>query len=212
MVKPRSSLSETESLATLVHGIFAITMTLLILELRVPEGEPGDLLHRLSELGPHFVAYAYGFVYLAANWLTIREWFHLFRGITRGQTLIMLGFVALISLTPFTVALVADAVHDSDDLGTAVRVMAAVVGTAYGLAAVLSLNVKRRGNIGANQLLAGLSTTRLLLIACAPSLAAIVLSFLSPWLAIAVLSAELVSAMVHGWELEEEKGADLPEL
>jgi uncharacterized membrane protein len=204
MAKPRAALSETESLATLVHGIFAITMTLLILELRVPEGENGELLHRLGGLGPHFVAYAYGFVYLAANWLTMREWFHLFRGITRAQTLTVLGFVALISLTPFTVALVADAVHDTDDLGTAVRVMAAVVGTAYGLSAVLTLNVKRRGNIGANQLLGELSSALLVLIAIGPSLLAIALSFVSPWLAIAVLSAELLIAMLQGWELEEE--------
>ena len=203
MKKP-SLLSETESLATLVHGIFAITMTLLILDIRVPETEGADLLHRLGDLGPQFGAYAFGFVYLAVNWLTMREWFHLFRGIDRAQTMLVLVFVGLISLTPFTVALVADAVHDSDDLGTAVRVMAGVVGTAYAVSAALTVAVTRRGNIASNQRGTSMATWRLVLVACGPSLLAFALSFVWPWLGIAALTAELVQALVFGWETEDE--------
>lgn len=203
MTTRRTPLSETESLATLVHGIFAITMTLLILELRVPEGEGGPLLERLGDLAPQFVAYAFGFVYLAANWLTMREWFHMFRGIDRTQTMLVLLYVALISLTPFTVALVADAVHDTEDLGTAVRVMAGVVGTAYGATAALTINVRRRGNIASNQLLSRMNTPQLVLIACGPSAIAFLLSFVTPWLAIGMLTLELLSSIVQAWETEE---------
>jgi uncharacterized membrane protein len=203
MTRPRSLLSETESLAALVHGIFAITMTLLILDLRVPAGEPGELLGRLGDLAPQFGAYVFGFVYLGANWLTIREWFHLLRGVDRAQTLLILLFVALISLTPFTVALVADSVHDSDDLGTAVRVMAGVVGAAYGVSAALTMHVTRRGNIAKNQRGTSLSRPFLLAVACGPSVLAIGLSFITPWLGIGVLSAELVSTLFQGWETQD---------
>jgi hypothetical protein len=57
IAKAPSQLFETESLATLLHGIFAITMTLLILDLGVPEGSEGELLDRLGDLTPNLVTY-----------------------------------------------------------------------------------------------------------------------------------------------------------
>jgi uncharacterized membrane protein len=138
----------------------------------------------------------------------MREWFHVLRGIDRTQTLLVLLFVALISLTPFTVALVADAVHNTDDLGTAVRVMAGVVGAAYGVSAALLLCVKRRGNVADNQLGTALGMPRMLMVACAPSAIAFVLSFITPWLAIGVLVAEILLSMIRGWETEEADGGE----
>jgi uncharacterized membrane protein len=55
--------------------VFAIAMTLLVLEIKVPElsseqVEAGELAHALCEQWPHVFAYALSFLVIAATWLT----------------------------------------------------------------------------------------------------------------------------------------------
>jgi len=61
----------TQRLVALADGVFAIAMTLLVLELSVPvvseEGE--GLGERLSEMWPEFLMYALGFLVLGVYWL-----------------------------------------------------------------------------------------------------------------------------------------------
>lgn len=217
VTKARSSLFETESLAVLVHGIFAITMTLLILDLRIPAGGQGDLLVQLGELAPNLLAYAFGFAYLTANWLALRGIFRLLTGIDRAQTLLLLLAVSLMSLTPLTVALVAGAVHDSDDFGTAVRVLAGVVGAAYMAYTAFLFQVKRRGNAPLDQVgfdLASLGPVKALFLTSGPSFLALAVSFLTPWLSIGILAADLIVSLAFNVEQESpenaDAGADLP--
>ncbi|MDQ1695103.1 MAG: potassium channel family protein [Frankiaceae bacterium] len=131
--------SEKESLEALMHGIFAITMTLLILDLRVPETRSrGHLWESLQGLGPEIAGYAFGFVYLMSVWLSLRNFTRQLRGVTSLLSVVFLLVIGLVSLTPFTVSTMSAAVGDTSDLGTAVRLMSAVVGTSFLLSACMS--------------------------------------------------------------------------
>ncbi|MGN6770751.1 MAG: TMEM175 family protein [Rhizobiaceae bacterium] len=52
----------------LVDAVLAITMTLLVLELRVPEVMQGDIFGAISELTPQIVAWVVSFLILAVCW------------------------------------------------------------------------------------------------------------------------------------------------
>jgi uncharacterized membrane protein len=52
----------------LVDAVLAITMTLLVLELRVPEALNGDVFGAINELTPQIVAWVVSFLILAVCW------------------------------------------------------------------------------------------------------------------------------------------------
>jgi uncharacterized membrane protein len=59
-------------LEALADGIFAVTMTLLVLDLRLPErqmGSPDDFVRTLIELIPHVDNYVISFVVLCVFWI-----------------------------------------------------------------------------------------------------------------------------------------------
>lgn len=91
---------------TLTDGVFAIVITLLVLEIHVPElagGKPlGDALR---ELRPSFVAFLLSFVVTAIAWTGHRDLFAMIRRTDR--TLVWLNLVYLfpLSLLPFGAAL-----------------------------------------------------------------------------------------------------------
>jgi uncharacterized membrane protein len=62
---------QLERLVFLSDGVFAIAMTLLAVELALPEvsaGSPEDLGQRLLALGPRYLSYALSFVVIASYW------------------------------------------------------------------------------------------------------------------------------------------------
>ncbi len=50
-------------------GVFAIAITLLVLELSVPEGSEGHLLSAVLSLWPAYLAYIVSFATIGATWL-----------------------------------------------------------------------------------------------------------------------------------------------
>ena len=82
-------------------GVFAIAMTLLVLNLEVPVNST-DLWADLADLGPQFVAYALSFAVVGRLWIIHHRFFaevtH-FDGRLIGINLLYLGLVVLI---PFT--------------------------------------------------------------------------------------------------------------
>jgi len=73
---------ELERLVFLSDGVFAIAMTLLAVELALPQvtGRPGDLGQRLLALGPKYFSYALSFVVIASYW---RSHQRIFRDVIR---------------------------------------------------------------------------------------------------------------------------------
>jgi uncharacterized membrane protein len=98
-------------LSALSDGLFSIAMTLLVLDLRAPAAESvrseGDLWHGLLELAPRFVPYVMSFITLGIFWVGQQTQLkYLTRG-DRNLAWIQLAFLFVVSLMPFTTALLA---------------------------------------------------------------------------------------------------------
>jgi uncharacterized membrane protein len=93
-------------LEALSDGIFAIVMTLLILDIKVPTGIlPGQLAHALAQPFRDWIALVITFIIAARYWVLQHQLFDLVEKIkprTLGTTFLFLG---LVSMLPFTTAL-----------------------------------------------------------------------------------------------------------
>ena len=101
-----------ERLSALSDGIFAVAMTLLVLDLHIPtaaqvHGER-ELLAALAALGPQWVAYGMSFLTLGIFWAGQQTQLnHIGEG-TRDLTWIHLGFLFAVTLLPLSTRLLAE--------------------------------------------------------------------------------------------------------
>ena len=101
-----------ERLAALSDGIFAVAMTLLVLDLHIPtaaqvHGER-ELFYALGALGPQWIAYLMSFLTLGIFWAGQQTQLnHIGEG-TRDLTWIHLGFLCAITVMPFSTRLLAE--------------------------------------------------------------------------------------------------------
>jgi uncharacterized membrane protein len=89
----------------LSDGVFAIVMTLLVLELRVPEAtlDDAELWRALLGLAPQFVSYFISFAVLAMFWTMHHAMFHLaLKGVNRVLLVPALFYLCFLSLVPFS--------------------------------------------------------------------------------------------------------------
>jgi uncharacterized membrane protein len=103
-------ITSPERLSTLADGVFAIVMTLLVLELSVPAvkglSNNSELMHKLAEKWPEFLIYGLSFMILGIFWVIHHT---LFQDVKRyDTTLVWLNilFLMFVSLIPFSTALV----------------------------------------------------------------------------------------------------------
>jgi uncharacterized membrane protein len=101
-----------ERLAALSDGIFAVAMTLLVLDLHTPAREQihseHALIAALASLAPQWIAYAMSFLTLGIFWAGQQTQLnHIARG-DRDLTWIHLGFLFTITLMPFSTHLLAE--------------------------------------------------------------------------------------------------------
>ena len=99
----------------LTDGIFAVAMTLLVLDIKPPvhlRFETSDaLIDHLSVLEHSFVMYAISFVVLAMFWLGHHLQFHFVRHVDRQLLWINLLFLLIAVVVPFSTNLVGDHGH-----------------------------------------------------------------------------------------------------
>ena len=110
----RFSGQSLERLIALTDGLFAVAMTLLVLGLRVPAGAirtDHGLWEALLRLGPSFAAYLLSFTMLGTFWLAQHTLLGIFGRCDRTLSWISLGFLFVVSLLPFSAALLAHYVH-----------------------------------------------------------------------------------------------------
>lgn len=96
---------------TLCDGIFAITMTLIILELKTPENIPHKLVNEelpgvTLKLLPQVEAYALSFIILAIFWLRHLIHFKYLESVNRQVLGINIVFLLFIGFVPFSVGFV----------------------------------------------------------------------------------------------------------
>jgi uncharacterized membrane protein len=101
-------------------GVFAIAITLLILEVSVPESEFEHLWHGIAHQWPAYLAYATSFLTIGGIWMAHHA---IFRRLEfANQRLMVLNLLLLMATAflPFPTKLMAEAVHDQDAARTAV--------------------------------------------------------------------------------------------
>ncbi len=101
-----------ERLAALSDGIFAVAMTLLVLDLHTPVREAihtnRDLLHALATMGPQLISYLMSFLTLGIFWNGQQAQLNHFERSDRNLTWLHLGFLFAVSLMPFSTRLLAE--------------------------------------------------------------------------------------------------------
>jgi uncharacterized membrane protein len=95
-------------------GVFAIAITLLILEVNVPETSFDNLWRGILDQWPSYLAYATSFITIGGIWLAHHGLFRRLRFANRQLMLINLGLLMMVSFLPFPTKLMAEAIHDSD--------------------------------------------------------------------------------------------------
>ncbi len=101
-----------ERLAALSDGIFAVAMTLLVLDLHVPVRDTISSEHALWEalvaLSPRLITYFMSFLTLGIFWVGQQTQLNNFARSNRNLAWIHLGFLLAVSLMPFSTGLLAE--------------------------------------------------------------------------------------------------------
>ncbi|MDN0200093.1 TMEM175 family protein [Streptomyces sp. S.PNR 29] len=98
-----------ERLIALADGVFAIAITLLVLDLTVPRGLTSAQYHEaLRELVPELGAYALSFVVLAGFWRGHRQIFRTVRQVDRQVITLSMFGLGVAALLPFPTRLISD--------------------------------------------------------------------------------------------------------
>jgi len=97
---------EKSRIAALVDGIFAVAMTLLVLDLKLPEGakisNDAEAWRQLIELKSRFSTYVLSFIVLGLFWVGHHSLFHFVHKVNRGLLWLNLLFLLFITLVPFS--------------------------------------------------------------------------------------------------------------
>jgi uncharacterized membrane protein len=97
-------------LDALTDGVFSVAMTLLVIDLRLPETfqpkDAGELLHRIDELGSQFLVYVISFYVLALRWTGMVKIAPRGEEVSDSYTKWALLHLLLITLVPFTTMLI----------------------------------------------------------------------------------------------------------
>jgi uncharacterized membrane protein len=100
----------------LSDGVFAIIITLLVLEIQVPDLAGGQTLREaLAEVRPSFIGFLISFVVVAISWAGHRDLFAHIRRTDRGLVWLNIVYLLPLCLLPFGAALISR--FDRDPVG-----------------------------------------------------------------------------------------------
>jgi uncharacterized membrane protein len=101
-------------------GVFAIAITLLVLEISVPESAFDDLWSGIADQWPSYLAYATSFLTIGGIWIAHHGIFRRLQYANRELMLINLSLLMATAFLPFPTKLMAEAIHDKDAVRAAV--------------------------------------------------------------------------------------------
>jgi uncharacterized membrane protein len=110
-------------------GVFAIVITLLALDLRLPPREPGvSLASMLWDLWPSYVAYVVAFLQIGVMWLNHHRVFQQVRSVDGVLLVLNLNLLMWVVVIPFPTTVVADYLRDGGrDAATAMVLFSGVL-------------------------------------------------------------------------------------
>ncbi|MFI5929345.1 TMEM175 family protein [Micromonospora sp. NPDC051543] len=106
--------SETSRLLAFSDGVFAIVITLLVLDLQPPRVGRGQMLDALVEQWPAYLAYVTSYVFVAVTWLNHRSALARVTNSGKGLQFYNLGVLFTTALVPFATSIVSEAVRQGD--------------------------------------------------------------------------------------------------
>jgi uncharacterized membrane protein len=111
---------ETNRTEAFSDGVFAIAITLLVLEIHVPAGDFADLWHGILHQWPSYLAYVTSFAAIGGVWLAHHGVFHRLQAVNNQVMRVNLLLLMMVSFLPFPTKLVAEAIRDEDAARVAV--------------------------------------------------------------------------------------------
>lgn len=128
-------------------GVFAIAITLLVIEIRPPTPAEGETLARaLWEQWPHYLGYFLSFLVLGVMWLNHHRIFEPAQRVDGIVLVLNLNLLLWAVLIPFPTAVVADFLRDGgDDAKTAVALYGGVILLAAISFTALFVGITREG-------------------------------------------------------------------
>ena len=122
---------ETIRTVAFSDGVFAITVTLLVLEIRPPTDE--DLLQGLVDLWPSYLTYAVTFMFIGQVWANHHVMFDHIRAADRAILLLNTVLLMVVAFLPFATSVLAEALRSGHGQPTAV----VFYGAAFALTALM---------------------------------------------------------------------------
>lgn len=125
-----AGLTDTGRVEAFSDGVFAIAVTLLVLDLKEPAHAPGALLDGLIQQWPAYLGYVASFGYVAVIWLNHHQAFSAIKHVDRGVHLANIALLFTAALIPFPTAVLSHAFiegADAVDARTAVALYAGVL-------------------------------------------------------------------------------------
>jgi uncharacterized membrane protein len=128
---PSSVDRDTGRLVAFSDGVFAITVTLLVLEIRAPSDDT-NLLHGLLALWPSYLAYAVTFLFIGQVWANHHVVFDHIRAADQFVLLLNTLLLMAVAFLPFATSVLAGSLRSGDGQRTAV----AFYGVAFAVTAM----------------------------------------------------------------------------
>lgn len=125
-----AGLTDTGRVEAFSDGVFAIAVTLLVLDLKAPEHAPGQLLEGLIRQWPAYLGYLASFGYVAVIWLNHHQAFTAIKQVNKGVHLANIALLFTTALIPFPTAVLSRAFidgADAHDARTAVALYAGIL-------------------------------------------------------------------------------------
>ena len=130
----------TNRLEAFSDGVFAIAITLLVLDIHVPAAGEGSLGHQLLAQWPSYAAYVISFLTIGIIWINHHAAFSRLRSVDHSILIWNLLLLMSVSILPFTTSLMAEYLKE----GSGENLAAAVYGASFLLMGVVFGLVNRQ--------------------------------------------------------------------
>lgn len=119
----------TDRIEFFSDAVFAIAMTLLVLDIRLPDIKADQLSHELHELLPQMFAYALSFLVISLNWISHHRKFRVITGFDDTLTRLNLLLLFLIAFLPFPTSVLSNYASQTSAVVLYAATSAAIAGS-----------------------------------------------------------------------------------
>ncbi|HVV89171.1 MAG TPA: TMEM175 family protein [Solirubrobacterales bacterium] len=182
----------TNRLEAFSDGVFAIAITLLVLDIHVPEPGSGRLGHELLAQWPSYAAYVISFITIGIIWMNHHAAFSRLRAVDHSILIWNLLLLMSVGILPFTTSLMATYLKE----GSGEDLAAAIYGASFLVMGGVFVLANRQILFRRPRLLrepmpeeAARRTLHFAALGQLPYLLAVLLAFVSPYITLAICAA-----------------------